>query len=468
MCDTSSHIFQASNDHVRRFMKEAQKNKLRLDSGKPQQVTELIFVGNDTASKDDQSLKRLGIDLVVNSSPTQTCWFESKTRQKAREIFRRAQQLDSGRREEEAKRAYDQAWSLDPVLKVAAQGTQFERESVIHKKQFNPEYVSCPLDQIDDYKLRASMDASYDALDEAMRVGRPCFIHSATDNSCAVLLIHFLINSRTCKSLLDAKNVLENLGMDSSLIHPCCTQFLSKLSDEIQAVKETSQENFVDTNWGHIIERKKTQCSEGADTAAGSQERSHMASHPDFPMLWESNDILSPKECSEIISHSENIGFGRTKFRQEFRGNLRLIVLDRSLGDALWTRIKSCVPEKICLNIEGKNEEWEATGLNECFRIAKYYPGHKFCGHVDACYSRSDTERSMLTVNMYLNHNFTGGHTRFFDHNDLNRVTYSVQPQAGKCCFFQQPPLKYFHDGERVQSGIKYLLRTDVMYTRRS
>lgn len=79
--------------------KEAQKNKLRLDSGKPQQVTELIFVGNDTASKDDQSLKRLGIDLVVNTSPTQTRWFESKTRQKAREIFRRAQQLDSGRRE---------------------------------------------------------------------------------------------------------------------------------------------------------------------------------------------------------------------------------------------------------------------------------------------------------------------------------------------------------------------------------
>ena len=41
----------------------------------------------------------------------------------------------------------------------------------------------------------------------------------------------------------------------------------------------------------------------------------------------------------------------------------------------------------------------------------------------------------------------------------------TVVPAAGRCLLFRQPPGRsYYHDGEEVGSGCKYLFRTDVMY----
>lgn len=43
-----------------------------------------------------------------------------------------------------------------------------------------------------------------------------------------------------------------------------------------------------------------------------------------------------------------------------------------------------------------------------------------------------------------------------------------VQPSAGLCVVFQQPPgAALQHDGEEVSAGVKYLFRSDVMYARR-
>jgi hypothetical protein len=43
----------------------------------------------------------------------------------------------------------------------------------------------------------------------------------------------------------------------------------------------------------------------------------------------------------------------------------------------------------------------------------------------------------------------------------------SLQPETGACLVFRQPPgACLLHDGEEVRAGIKYLLRTDVMYRR--
>ena len=44
----------------------------------------------------------------------------------------------------------------------------------------------------------------------------------------------------------------------------------------------------------------------------------------------------------------------------------------------------------------------------------------------------------------------------------------STAPGPGRAVVFRQPPGRYFyHDGEALGSGRKYLLRTDVMYRRR-
>ena len=100
--------------------------------------------------------------------------------------------------------------------------------------------------------------------------------------------------------------------------------------------------------------------------------------------------------------------------------------------------------------------------------MARYSPGDHFGTHVDAYFERSSRDRSMFTVNCYLNDVIDGGATRFFDSRTDTEASYSVAPVAGRAVAFRQPPaVKLYHDGERLGSGVKYLLRTDVMYRRR-
>merc|ERR1719409_704016 len=87
---------------------------------------------------------------------------------------------------------------------------------------------------------------------------------------------------------------------------------------------------------------------------------------------------------------------------------------------------------------------------------------------------------SMFTVNVYTNTVAIedGGKTRFFAEveKDRSRVRAHadrhadllLQPQAGLAALFLQDPQPDapLHDGETLLGGVKYLLRTDVMYRR--
>lgn len=84
-----------------------------------------------------------------------------------------------------------------------------------------------------------------------------------------------------------------------------------------------------------------------------------------------------------------------------FRGNYRLIATDDNLAKVLWSRIRSRVPP----HVDEDGHVWDAVGLNECFRLSKYCDGDKFQSHVDTYFQRSNDEKSMYTVNIYLNGN---------------------------------------------------------------
>ena len=63
--------------------------------------------------------------------------------------------------------------------------------------------------------------------------------------------------------------------------------------------------------------------------------------------------------------------------------------------------------------------------------------------------------RSLYTALVYLNDDFEGGQTRFYEHDTL------VRPTQGMALFFVHNQL---HEGCEVVSGRKYVLRTDVMF----
>eukprot|EP00803_Ostreobium_quekettii_P002991 evm.model.scf_215EXC.10 EVM.evm.TU.scf_215EXC.10 scf_215EXC:113064-113651(-) len=92
------------------------------------------------------------------------------------------------------------------------------------------------------------------------------------------------------------------------------------------------------------------------------------------------------------------------------------------------------------------------------------------------CQCRNERERSWKTIMIYLNDDFEGGSTNFLNnvapirYDDERRIRatpdqirYQVTPEAGTALVFNH---RMLHEGGLVTRGCKYILRSDVMYTR--
>lgn len=167
-------------------------------------------------------------------------------------------------------------------------------------------------------------------------------------------------------------------------------------------------------------------------------------------------NLMSKSECNKIIHESEKYGYGETHYVKEYRGNLRLITMDETLSIVLFSRLMCFMPKTI-------NKSWKLCGLNECFRMSKYHAGDQFMKHVDDFHKINNFKQSFFTINIYLNDNYNGGHTRFYNNN--GKLVASIKAKQGDCLIFLQPLLANLqHDGEVVLDGIKYLMRSDIIY----
>jgi len=113
--------------------------------------------------------------------------------------------------------------------------------------------------------------------------------------------------------------------------------------------------------------------------------------------------------------------------------------------------------------------KWTPIGLNELFRVCRYQPGGYFLPHHDGGFHRNDEERSIQTCMLYLNDTFEGGPTNFYSESqrhykpgDSDKVLHTFRPRAGDAIIFNSA---ITHDGGRVKHGLKYILRSEVMYS---
>ena len=100
----------------------------------------------------------------------------------------------------------------------------------------------------------------------------------------------------------------------------------------------------------------------------------------------------------------------------------------------------------------------QVVGANERFRCYRYKRGMRFAMHSDGAFYRSEREQSWYTLMVYLNEEFEGGNTTFFVEPEV-----SIRPRTGMALLFQHPIV---HEGSEVTSGVKYVVRTDLMYRR--
>lgn len=176
-----------------------------------------------------------------------------------------------------------------------------------------------------------------------------------------------------------------------------------------------------------------------------------------LPLLIQIDDVFTLNECKSLIetAESKDMHLVDSGVAQYFR----VILDDEQLAAKLYKRLYKFIPK----TVDGKR----VVGLNSVFRFSKYIRGGDFKMHKDGVNQDSKGNRSILTLNIFLNDNFEGGETDFFyspmsgipDENDLR---YSVKPKSGRGALFYA---QQYHRGNLITKGEKWLIRTDVMVT---
>lgn len=179
---------------------------------------------------------------------------------------------------------------------------------------------------------------------------------------------------------------------------------------------------------------------------------------------WLARHLLTPVEQERLREAALAQGMQEAGKDGRLRHCDRAELEDVELSDRLWQRLKDLVPEVVVVDESGDDiglpgsepvlhGTWRACGVNPFFRIVRYAGngvGH-FGPHRDAAFERDLGERSLLTVNGYLNElqEEHGGCTRFVDgsiglHTDESgrfttpesAVTHAVRPEAGAAVVF--------------------------------
>lgn len=159
------------------------------------------------------------------------------------------------------------------------------------------------------------------------------------------------------------------------------------------------------------------------------------------------------EKCDDYIALSEGIGYSEALVQTDLgprrlsniHNNQRVFYDNQELADEIWNQLNEIAPKKVGNSI--------STGINERFRFYKYENNQSFKRHRDQSYIRNEFECSYFTFMIYLNDNFEGGATIF---NDIKIV-----PKKGMSLLFYHP---LEHEGEMVVEGVKYILRSDIMY----
>ncbi len=106
-----------------------------------------------------------------------------------------------------------------------------------------------------------------------------------------------------------------------------------------------------------------------------------------------------------------------------------------------------------CPNVDPPIAQWKPYGCNPTTRFYRYRAGAEFGRHVDEPWSISPTQRSVLTVLLYLDAGTCRGGETAFDH-------AVVAAEPGRIVIFNH---LLPHEGRMVETGTKITLRTDVL-----
>ena len=193
------------------------------------------------------------------------------------------------------------------------------------------------------------------------------------------------------------------------------------------------------------------------------------------------DNFLPVEECQHQIEHCEKLGFveinekGNNQFAKRQHG--RVSCEDPEFANSLFVRLRSLIPAVI--------DNLSATSCSSNIRFYRYLPGQCFGCHIDESNMDAGGGVSKLTVLVYLSGGtkkasklvatrpLLGGETLFYNdvapkrkgrRNEPPQVIASVTPACGKLLLHTHGDQCLTHEASPVIDGVKYVLRTDVIY----
>ena len=211
------------------------------------------------------------------------------------------------------------------------------------------------------------------------------------------------------------------------------------------------------------------------------------------PYLFTADNFFRPEECGSWIRYSTSEGFadinssGNHMYAARNQGRLQIELAETAA--AIFHRLLPIIPTEI--------DGFHAVGCSSNIRLYRYLPGQLFGKHIDE--SNVDPQgrgATQLTVLIYLNgggggddlssesiltsvETISGGETIFYKNGSVangkktekrekktldSSVFASVKPEAGKVLVHAHGHRCMTHEGAAVLQGVKYVLRTDVVY----
>jgi hypothetical protein len=204
------------------------------------------------------------------------------------------------------------------------------------------------------------------------------------------------------------------------------------------------------------------------------------------PGTFQLRNVLSRDECLRFIELTESLGYlpdAAVSLPRSVRHNHNVTwVVDEQTDGIIWRRCEGYTA--IDGNLFGNKK---AVGLNARFRFYRYERGDFFKPHTDGAWPGSRTTGKQLIPNAYpdrfsqmsvllfLSDDFEGGDTLFLvNKNDSSRPAHNQEeavwvnvrtPLGAALCFpHGHHPLHCLHSSEEITSGVKYIIRTDMLF----
>ena len=185
--------------------------------------------------------------------------------------------------------------------------------------------------------------------------------------------------------------------------------------------------------------------------------------------------FLSAETCAKLVTHLRDHVRWQSiekEYPQQYRSSERILLQSDELADLIWKQLQHHLTSDDHNGVQPSGfgvsygSKWVPVTINPLLRCSRYLASAdgKFERHRDAGFCYNNDFRSVASLVIYLNDDFLGGTTSFWEDPDQpNTQTNQVMPNVGTAVYFNH---NVEHQADALKQGTKYILRCDVMFHR--